>query len=178
MNKSLLAWNFFDIVNICLFKKRESTHSISFVFITDKNLLRSLTFDFCFSVLFLQTIQTIDAVNTPNATEISSNEKTRLKRMYALCPPKFQRIGNECYFISHYKKSWLDAHFECKDRHSKLAEPLKYEDRRIRKYLLSFDRDHADKWIGATFNWEKNRWQWGYSGRNLQYQAFSRMNPG
>lgn len=63
--------------------------------------------------------------------------------MYALCPPKFQRIGNECYFVSHYKKNWLDANFECKDRHSKLAEPLKYEDRRIRKYLLQFDQGKA-----------------------------------
>uniref|UniRef100_A0A336M159 CSON009576 protein n=1 Tax=Culicoides sonorensis TaxID=179676 RepID=A0A336M159_CULSO len=114
----------------------------------------------------------------PNASEITSNERTRYKRMYALCPPKFQRIGNECYFVSHYKKNWLDAHFECKDRHSKLAEPLKYEDKRIRKYLLQFDLDHSDKWMGAIFNWEKDRWQWGYSGRNLQYQAFSRMNPG
>lgn len=43
---------------------------------------------------------------------------------------------------------------------------------------MFFFTDHSDKWIGATFNWEKNRWQWGYSGRNLQYQAFSRMNPG
>lgn len=43
---------------------------------------------------------------------------------------------------------------------------------------MFFFADHSDKWIGATFNWEKNRWQWGYSGRNLQYQAFSRMNPG
>lgn len=115
--------------------------------------------------------------------------------MFALCPPDFHRIGNECYYISTYKANWLDAHFECKDRHSKLAEPLKYEDKRIRKYLLQHDNgivflngfwniinlffstERTDKWIGATYNWETHRWQWGYSGRNLQYQAFSQMNP-
>lgn len=59
----------------------------------------------------------------------------RTKRMYAMCPPKFVRLGNECYYFATEKASWLDAHFECKDRNSKLAEPFKFEDYRLRKYL-------------------------------------------
>lgn len=60
----------------------------------------------------------------------------RVKRMYAVCPPQFQRIGNECYYISTEKETWTDAHFKCLDRDSKLAEPFKFEDKRLRKYLL------------------------------------------
>jgi len=110
-------------------------------------------------------------------TSRPSPRPTRTKRMYKMCPPKFQRIGNECYYISTYKANWLDAHFECKDRNSKLAEPLRLEDRRIRKHLLQYDRGHTDKWIGANYNWEQMKWQWGYSGRDLTYQAFSRLSP-
>lgn len=75
-----------------------------------------------------------------NDTQKSNTHGKKYRRMYALCPPKFVRIGNECYYISTYKANWLDAHFECKDRHSKLAEPLKFEDKRIRKYLLTYDK--------------------------------------
>lgn len=57
--------------------------------------------------------------------------------MYAVCPPEFQRIGNECYFISREKETWMEAHFKCVDRDSKLAEPFKFEDKRLRKYLLT-----------------------------------------
>lgn len=60
----------------------------------------------------------------------------RIKRMYALCPPQFERIGNECYFLSKTKVNWLDAQFQCLDRDSKLAEPNKVDDRRLRKHLL------------------------------------------
>uniref|UniRef100_A0A182STM6 C-type lectin domain-containing protein n=1 Tax=Anopheles maculatus TaxID=74869 RepID=A0A182STM6_9DIPT len=64
----------------------------------------------------------------------------RFKRMYVMCPPKFSRIGNECYFISPNKQNWLDAYFECKDHNSKLAEPMKYEDKHLRKYLQKINR--------------------------------------
>lgn len=93
--------------------------------------------------------------------------------MYALCPPDFVKIGNECYFISHHKESWLDAHFECKDRNSKLAEPLKYADRRLRKYLSNRDQSKDDeKWIGGMYNWQQNKWQWGYNGGDMKYHSF------
>uniref|UniRef100_A0A6B2E8I3 Putative c-type lectin n=1 Tax=Phlebotomus kandelakii TaxID=1109342 RepID=A0A6B2E8I3_9DIPT len=102
----------------------------------------------------------------------------RTKRMYAMCPPKFVRLGNECYYISNEKASWLDAHFECKDRNSKLAEPFKFEDYRIRKYLLRTQIERTPKWIGGIYNWERKTWQWGYNGRAMKYQAFSQMKPG
>lgn len=61
----------------------------------------------------------------------------RIKRMYALCPPQFERVGNECYYFSDSKVNWLDAQFQCQDKNSKLAEPSKVDDRRLRKHLLA-----------------------------------------
>lgn len=98
--------------------------------------------------------------------------------MFALCPPHFIRIGSECYFISEEKTNWLDAHFNCKDRSSRLAEPFKYEDRLLRKYMMHNDHLRKQIWIGGMFNWEKNKWQWGYHGRDVTYQSFSQMEPG
>lgn len=71
--------------------------------------------------------------------------------MYAVCPPEFQRIGNECYFLSRQKETWMEAHFNCVDRDSKLAEPFKFEDKRLRKYLLA-SGNHIGKWnlLGGT----------------------------
>lgn len=97
----------------------------------------------------------------------------RARRMYAMCPPDFIKIGSECYFISANKESWLDAHFECKDRNSKLAEPLKYADRRLRKYLKNRDQSRSDNiWIGGMYNWQTNKWQWGYNGGDMKYFSF------
>ncbi|XP_055534230.1 uncharacterized protein LOC129723808 isoform X2 [Wyeomyia smithii] len=109
-----------------------------------------------------------------NGEQVSTR---RFKRMYAMCPPHFFRVGNECYFISQNKQNWLDAHFECKDRNSKLAEPLKYGDRNLRKYL-SMTREKNYIWIGGNYNWRANKWQWGYNGEEIGYQSFSQMVPG
>lgn len=92
--------------------------------------------------------------------------------MYALCPPDFTKIGNDCYYLSTKKESWLDAHFDCKDRNSKLAEPLKFADRRLRKYLKNRDQLIDDKWIGGMYNWQQMKWQWGYNGGDMKYQSF------
>lgn len=101
----------------------------------------------------------------------------RTKRMYAMCPPKFFRIGSECYFISTDRVNWLDAHFECKDRNSRLAEPFKQEDRYLRKYLNSHLYSKlSDIWIGGRFNWQRNKWQWGYNGKDVTYQSFSQLS--
>ncbi|XP_058464696.1 uncharacterized protein LOC131438596 isoform X2 [Malaya genurostris] len=101
----------------------------------------------------------------------------RFKRMYAMCPPHFFRIGNECYFISQNKQNWLDAHFECKDRNSKLAEPMRYDDKYLRKFLqMSKEKNYI--WIGGNYNWRTNKWQWGYNGKDIGYQSFSQMVPG
>lgn len=101
----------------------------------------------------------------------------RIKRMYAMCPPGFNRIGNECYYISRNRENFLDAHFECKDRNSKLAEPLKFDDKSLRKYLLK-SREKNYLWIGGNYNWMANKWQWGYNGKDIGYQSFSQMVPG
>lgn len=101
----------------------------------------------------------------------------RFKRMYAMCPPHFFRIGNECYYISQNKQNWLDAHFECKDRNSKLAEPMKYDDKNLRKFLISSKAKNYI-WIGGNYNWRANKWQWGYNGKEIGYQSFSQMVPG
>ncbi|CAO1308531.1 unnamed protein product [Diamesa hyperborea] len=100
---------------------------------------------------------------------------SRAKRMYAMCPPDFIKIGNECYYLSDKTESWLDAHFECKDRNSKLAEPLKFADKKIRKYLTNKDLNKGEKWIGGMYNWERMKWQWGYNGKAMTYQSFSNM---
>lgn len=97
---------------------------------------------------------------------------SRAKRMYALCPPDFQKIGNDCFFLSKRKESWLDSHFECKDRNSKLAEPLKFADRRLRKYLQNKAGQQGEKWIGGMYNYQQKKWKWGYNGGEMKYQAF------
>lgn len=102
----------------------------------------------------------------------------RVKRMYALCPPNFIRIGSECYYISTEEVNWLDAHFACKDRNSRLAEPIKYEDRALRKYFVRDDDTKSDTWIGGIYNWERKKWQWGYNGHDIVHQSFSQMSPG
>lgn len=88
-------------------------------------------------------------------------QKARTRRIYAMCPPTFTKIGSECYYLSSTRASWLDSHFECKDKNSKLAEPLKYSDRLLRKYLAQRGRARGDIWIGGMYNWQRNKWQWG-----------------
>lgn len=78
-----------------------------------------------------------------------------------MCPPTFTKIGNECYYLSSSPASWLDAHFECKDKNAKLAELYKYSDRLLRKYLVERGRTRGNIWIGGMFDWSKNRWSWG-----------------
>ncbi|KAJ6642303.1 hypothetical protein Bhyg_07250 [Pseudolycoriella hygida] len=68
--------------------------------------------------------------------------------MYALCPPDFFGIGTECYHISQKKQNWLDAHFDCKDRKSRLAEPNRYEDRMIRRFLQREQMDWRQLQLG------------------------------
>lgn len=70
---------------------------------------------------------------------VSLSEAVRTKRMYVMCPPNFIKIGNECYYFSTDQLSWLEAHFECKDKDSRLAEPIKHEDRKVRRYLMRSD---------------------------------------
>ncbi|KAG5678502.1 hypothetical protein PVAND_008169 [Polypedilum vanderplanki] len=110
--------------------------------------------------------------NQPTFRNNNNPKLSRAKRMYALCPPEFQKIGNDCFYISDRKESWLDAHFECKDRNSKLAEPLKFADRRLRKYLQNKDIKHTEKWIGGMYNYQQKIWKWGYNGGEMKYQAF------
>lgn len=110
--------------------------------------------------------------NQPNLRNRNNPHLARAKRMYALCPPGFQKIGNDCFYISKKKYNWLDAHFECKDRNSKLAEPMKFADRRLRKYLLNRDEMLGEKWIGGMYNHQQNKWKWGYNGGEMKYQAF------
>lgn len=98
------------------------------------------------------------------------------KHMYALCPPDFFGIGTECYYISQKKENWLDAHFDCKDRKSRLAEPNRYEDRMLRKFLVNNDLTKESKWIGGNFNWAQRKWQW-QDGKEFTYQSFS-QTPG
>lgn len=98
--------------------------------------------------------------------------------MYALCPPNFIKIGNECYYVSTERVSFMEAHFNCKDKSSRLAEPIKYEDKVLRKYLNNADIEKEERWIGCIYNWKQNKWQWSYNGRDLAYQSFSQMVPG
>lgn len=117
-----------------------------------------------------QILSDFEPHNQPNQRH---NPLLRARRMYALCPPEFQKIGNDCYYISTRQENWLDAHFDCKDRNSKLAEPLKFSDRRLRKYLKNKDQTKGDKWIGGMYNWQKMQWQWGYNGGEMKYQSFN-----
>lgn len=102
----------------------------------------------------------------------------RTRKIYAMCPPSFTKIGNECYFLSPTKASWLDSHFECKDKNSKLAEPVKFADRLLRKFFTERGRTRGEIWIGGMYNWQRLMWQWGYNGKDMTYQSFSQMKPG
>lgn len=137
----------------------------------NRNILRS------FAVLALVGLASVsaqhdDSLLPQNQPHPIHPSLTRARRMYALCPPDFLKIGNECYFMSKSKESWLDAHFECKDRNSKLAEPLKFADRRLRKFLKNRDRSAEGRWIGGMYNWQTNVWQWGYNGGAMKYHSF------
>lgn len=98
-------------------------------------------------------------------------EALRGKKIFGTCPPSFVKIHNDCYYFSNKKESWIDSHFHCKDMNSKLAEPLKYSDKRLRKYLNNKDKLRTEKWIGGMYNWERMKWQWGH-GKDMTYQAF------
>ena len=102
----------------------------------------------------------------------------RTRKIYAMCPPGFTKIGNECYFLSPSKASWLDSHFECKDKNSKLAEPIKFADRLLRKFFAERGLTRGEIWIGGMYNWQRMKWQWGYNGKDMTYQSFSQMKPG
>ena len=75
----------------------------------------------------------------------AGDTKPRNRRMYALCPPQFQRIGFDCYSLPSEHSSWLEAHFYCKDKNAKLAEPQKYADRKLRKFLHQNDAQYGSK---------------------------------
>jgi hypothetical protein len=45
-------------------------------------------------------------------------------------------------------------------------------------FAFPFVADRADIWIGGIYNWERNKWQWGYNGKDIKYQSFSQMEPG
>lgn len=99
-------------------------------------------------------------------------QQARVRRLYAMCPPSFTKIGNECYHLSSAKASWLDSHFECKDKNAKLAEPLKYSDRVLRKYLLQRGKTRGEIWIGGMYNWQRNKWQWGNDTLLSNFSSF------
>ncbi|XP_004523834.1 trichohyalin isoform X2 [Ceratitis capitata] len=117
--------------------------------------------------------------HAPN-TQYAASKTLRNRRMYAMCPPHFQRVGSECYSLLPQASSWLEAHFFCKDKNAKLAEPQNRADRKLRTFLKQYDAQSGltgPIWIGATYDWQSNVWQWSISGKNLTYDAFSRMEP-
>jgi hypothetical protein len=59
---------------------------------------------------------------------------------------------------------------------AKLAEPLKNSDRMLRKYLMMNDQKRTQKWIGGIYNWENMKWQWGHDSRDMNFQAFGKMD--
>lgn len=61
------------------------------------------------------------------------------RRVYALCPPKFHRVGTDCYSLVDQRSSWLEAHFFCKDKNANLTEPGKHADRKLRLFLQKQD---------------------------------------
>uniref|UniRef100_A0A1B0G8I7 C-type lectin domain-containing protein n=1 Tax=Glossina morsitans morsitans TaxID=37546 RepID=A0A1B0G8I7_GLOMM len=110
--------------------------------------------------------------------ESQTQDKTRNRRMYALCPPGFQRVGTECYSLIHQHSSWLEAHFFCKDKNSKLAEPKKFSDRKLREFLQKEDattRANDPIWIGASYDWINKVWQWSITGHNLTQEAYTQI---
>lgn len=116
------------------------------------------------------------AKRVPSQSQQMSQRNVR--KVFAMCPPTFVKIGNECYHLSASQASWLDAHFDCKDKNAKLAEPVKSSDRILRKFLIERGLTRGFIWIGGMYNWQRFKWQWGYNGKEMTYQSFSRMAPG
>ncbi|XP_061507943.1 uncharacterized protein LOC1276921 isoform X1 [Anopheles gambiae] len=126
--------------------------------------------------LLLATLCLLAACLAVSGANDTDRPNRRYKRKYGMCPPKFTSISNECYYISPNKLNWLDAYFECKDHNSKLAEPMMYEDKVLRRTLQKMGL-REDLWIGGNYNWKLKKWQWGHNGREIEYQSFSQMVP-
>ncbi|EAA11599.2 AGAP006267-PA [Anopheles gambiae str. PEST] len=126
--------------------------------------------------LLLATLCLLAACLAVSGANDTDQPNRRYKRKYGMCPPKFTSISNECYYISPNKLNWLDAYFECKDHNSKLAEPMMYEDKVLRRTLQKMGL-REDLWIGGNYNWKLKKWQWGHNGREIEYQSFSQMVP-
>jgi hypothetical protein len=78
-----------------------------------------------------------------------------------------------CYFPSF--SCYARSHFSCKDKNAKLAEPLKYSDRFLRKYLLQRGTTRGEIWIGGMYNWQRHKWQWGKEASFTFYASESEM---
>ncbi|CRK96097.1 CLUMA_CG009532, isoform A [Clunio marinus] len=135
-------------------------------------------FNFFFLILFVCSANSQQPHHQQRHQARTIQQLARTKKIFAMCPPNFTKIGNECYYLSPNKASWLDSHFECKDKNSKLAEPLKSSDRLLRKYFMTRGRTRGEIWIGGMYNWQRFKWQWGYNGKDMTYQSFSQMKPG
>ncbi|CAH0393208.1 unnamed protein product [Bemisia tabaci] len=76
-----------------------------------------------------------------NDPEVGSIVKGIEDRVY-ICPPKFVRQGNSCYYISTDNATWHDAHFKCQSMSKKKKITLavletKKEDRNLKQFLKS-----------------------------------------
>lgn len=80
------------------------------------------------------------------------------RRMYAMCPPQFQRVGTDCYSLVDQRSSWLEAYFFCKDKNANLAEPGKNADRKLRIYLERVDSQSGGNPINLL-NFDRNFYQ-------------------
>lgn len=123
--------------------------------------------------IFLFVFCAIHYTNTQNVTNVRFPRGQRA--IGGLCPTGFIRSENICYFFSNKKETWIDAHFDCRDMKSRLAEPLKYSDRRLRKLLLNKDKSRSEKWIGGMYNWERMKWQLT-NGKDMTYQGFAQTS--
>lgn len=122
------------------------------------------------ALILMQLTQMVHLLDLDDP-EVGSIVKGIEDRVY-ICPPKFVRQGNSCYYISTDNATWHDAHFKCQSMSKKKKITLavletKKEDRNLKQFLKS--PPERDRWIGGIFNWKQKQWLWGPTGAVVKY---------
>ncbi|KAL7299447.1 hypothetical protein TKK_0007690 [Trichogramma kaykai] len=97
--------------------------------------------------------------NSNNNNQRANNNK---------CPAGFFRLRRFCYYLSAGLAQWREAYFQCKARNASLAKlDLRVKDRLLREYLMDERFRKLERWIGGSYNWRKEIWEWGVSGERM-----------
>jgi len=78
------------------------------------------------------------------------------------CPPDFEPVSNNCYFISSERVGWIEAKKKCELKRSRLAS-LEHEDKEedLLEFVSSSTRRRVSKyWVGGNDIRKEGVWEW------------------